>query len=113
MVEVNVLGLITVIGILLTHTVAIASVIIKHGNRIDVLEQNQRKLEKQTIPEHITHLQRSTLQEAKTRQMECTIANGKNLEFIRDEIREVKQMLERHLTIHETESKINKSKSST
>ena len=111
MVEVNVLGLITVIVILLSHTVAIASVIIKHGNRIEVLEQNQRKLESQTIPGHLTNLQKATLQEAKTRQMECTIANGKNLEFIREEIREVKQMLERHLTIHETESNFNKSKS--
>lgn len=105
MIEVNLLGLITVIVVLLTHTVAIASVIIKHGNRIDNIEKWKCDLEDKTLPVQINHIRETAMMEARTRQMECTIANGESLEIIRKEIREVKAMIEKHLTIHETESK--------
>ena len=107
MMEVNFFALIGLIIVLISHTVAIVSVIVKMGGRVDTLEAKCRIIEKEFIPSMLAQMEMKNNMEARNRQLECSILTSKQIELMKDEIKELRHMMEKHLELSAERYRIN------
>ena len=99
MIEVNLLTLIGLVVVLLAHTVAITTVIVKGGNRVQTLEAKCHIIEKEFIPSMLSQLEVKNSMEARNRQLECSIITSKQIELLKHEIQKLRQIMEEHLAV--------------
>jgi hypothetical protein len=112
MIEVNLLQLIGLVVVLLTHTVTIVWAIAKSSGRISTLEKNhiifEKKcveIEKVLMPLRLDEMKKEQAKEAEIRRLECSKMMADAINAIRDEMGEIKTMIREHILIHKEREK--------
>jgi hypothetical protein len=93
------LALIGSVVLLISNTVAIVGAYYKFGGRLQTLEAKCHIIEKEFIPSMLSQLEQKNSMEARNRQLECSIITAKQIEAMKDEIRELRKIMEEHLAV--------------